>query len=583
MIIQVIGENNDYKRLFVRTISARLIMPYVDINQLYRYLANEYILYGIKSDIALDIQCEGNVVINGHVYNESHPKTIIDDALIKSHSLTLKAKVTAYLMQYLKKYDLIIDQGCEPSVDIKDQSLKILITDTPKKHFKFPFKTSEEDDINFSDNVYDLVINSTATSICSASESTLYQYFTKLSTHVADNHIKICSVRSYNNTLMCDLALPQHYWCYFNTLPWLSFTYNVDVKTLPNEVALIPFVALLAPIVWSTGLTLELDTLDSTFYESLTKIKDLFSLYYRVSLNGIIKPQKLYYHNNLNDNHMIYYSGGVDATMTLLDLKDRIKDILIMKGFDRPLEEMIKKQSKLYFYRIIPIKDKTLIFVESPNLHNINYTRLNTDFEVYESGMNYWCCYCVGLFTFANAVIPAYLRNNYNIVLSSSYKDEENVIYGASKIIIEHIQTSFCRMLSYGDNYSRMDKLKRIIQYKEAHSKVVLRVCKKGGIPNNCCQCEKCARTILGLYVLGETPANWGFNVSEEEFFKWLRTYIYTFTFSCVDDWIEIIEYIRNSNALSEDQNLGWTLTLDIENIKANNLLLRDNNKKLNW
>ena len=138
-------------------------------------------------------------------------------------------------------------------------------------------------------------------------------------------------------------------------------------------------------------------------------------------------------------------------------------------------------------------------------------------------------------------------------------------------------------MLSYGDKYSRMDKLMRIIQHINVRSKVVLRVCKKGGIPNNCCQCEKCARTILGLYVLGETPANWGFNITLEEFFKWLRIYIYTFTFSCVDDWIEIIEYIRNSKTLSENPNLGWILTLDIENIKVNNLRLRDKNKRLNW
>ena len=141
----------------------------------------------------------------------------------------------------------------------------------------------------------------------------------------------------------------------------------------------------------------------------------------------------------------------------------------------------IKNQSKLYFHRIIPIKEKTLIFVECTNLHNINYTRLNADFGEFEYDMNYWCCFCVGLYTFANAVIPAYLRNIYNIVLSSSYKDEENVIYGASKIVIEHIETSFCKMLSYGDKYSRMDKLKRIIQNRDARSKVVLRVCKKGG------------------------------------------------------------------------------------------------------
>ena len=67
----MIDENSDYKRLVVSTISARLIMPYVDINQLYHYFAIEYNLYGIKSDTVLDIQCEGNVVINGHVYNES--------------------------------------------------------------------------------------------------------------------------------------------------------------------------------------------------------------------------------------------------------------------------------------------------------------------------------------------------------------------------------------------------------------------------------------------------------------------------------------------------------------------------------
>lgn len=582
MIILLKGENNSYRKNIAKSISDRLMMPHIDIQRLYRYFALEFTLYkteieAITSD-SFDIRHNGDIVINSHIYNEYlyEQQTITDDTMVQSDLPMIKMMVMSCIVQYVKNKDVIIELECDSNLDLSYRLLNVLITNDTNKQGDVANNIAE------TSNSLDLLINSSTLPLCSAIDIILSKYYGKLSVNVADNHIKIDSVRLYKNTLFCDLALPKQYWIYFNTLPWLSYTYNVDVSTLPNDVALIPFVSVLAPLVWTTGLTLELGKLDSVFLESLKNIQNLFSQYFNVGLNGMIKVEKLCTHNKLNDNYMMFYSGGVDATTTLLDLKDEIGDILIMKGFDRPLEEMLVNQSDLYFHRIIPSKEKSLIFVESPNLHNINYTKLNIDFGVLGSSMNYWCCYCVGLYTFANAVVPAYLKNNYNIVLSSSYKDEDNVIYGASKVVIKYMRTSFCKMVSYGDNYSRMDKLQRIIQKRDVHQKVVLRVCKNGGIPENCCQCEKCARTILGLYALGENPKDFGFNITLEFFFKWLRINIYKFSFPCVDDWIEIVECIKTKKH-SESTDLSWLLTIDIEQINVNNLQLRDKNKKLNW
>lgn len=582
MIVILRGENSSYKKDIAKSISDRLVMPRIDIQKLCRYFAIEFTLYrtriGSTTNDSFDIKYNGDIVINGHIYNEYlyEQRTITDDISLKFDLPEIKMKVKDCIVQYVKNKDIIIEQECDSNFDLCCCLLSILITKDSDKQGDVVANTSE------TSNALDLLINSSTLPLCSAIDIILSKYYDKLSANVADNHIKIDSVRIYNNTLFCDLALPKQYWVYFNTLPWLSYTYNFNVSTLPNDVALIPFVSVLAPLIWSTGLTFELEKLDSVFYESLKNIQKLFSQYFNVGLHGMIKVEKLCTHNSLNDNYMMFYSGGVDATTTLFDLKDEISEILIMKGFDRPLEEMLVNQSDLYFHRIIPSKEKSIIFAESPNLHNINYTRLNMDFGVLESNMNYWCCYCVGLYTFANAVVPAYLKNNYNIVLSSSYKDEDNVIYGASKVVIEYMRTSFCKMVSYGDNYSRMDKLQRIIQKRDVHQKVVLRVCKNGGIPENCCQCEKCARTILGLYALGENPKDFGFNITLDFFFKWLRINIYKFSFPCVDDWIEIVECIK-AKKHSESTDLSWLFTIDIEQINVNNLQLRDKNKKLNW
>jgi hypothetical protein len=55
-------------------------------------------------------------------------------------------------------------------------------------------------------------------------------------------------------------------------------------------------------------------------------------------------------------------------------------------------------------------------------------------------------------------------------------------------------------------------KIHNITQYsKESGKKVPLRVCWESSGGSNCCNCEKCWRTILGIYAEGFEPKEFGF------------------------------------------------------------------------
>ena len=73
-------------------------------------------------------------------------------------------------------------------------------------------------------------------------------------------------------------------------------------------------------------------------------------------------------------------------------------------------------------------------------------------------------------------------------------------------------------MIHDGYENNRQMKIHSICQFhKRTGMPVEVRVCYETDQGNNCCHCEKCTRTMLGIMAEGEDPRNYGFFCSNEE------------------------------------------------------------------
>ena len=95
--------------------------------------------------------------------------------------------------------------------------------------------------------------------------------------------------------------------------------------------------------------------------------------------------------------------------------------------------------------------------------------------------------------------------------------NDENVKCASYPTIDENFKVSNCNIIHDGFTHTRLDKVKNIVKFiKSNHIKIKFRTCYKEREDKfNCCDCEKCFRTIMELVSIGENPNEYGYEYNE--------------------------------------------------------------------
>ena len=131
---------------------------------------------------------------------------------------------------------------------------------------------------------------------------------------------------------------------------------------------------------------------------------------------------------------------------------------------------------------------------------------------------NWWHGYQHGIGIICHAAPISYLQNKRIIYFASSYAlaYKGKVTCASDPSIDNFVRFGDSLVIHDGYEYTRQDKLANIVRFSIGNKKKIdLRVCweNKGG--TNCCNCEKCWRTILGIYSLNDDPRKYGFKYKE--------------------------------------------------------------------
>lgn len=101
--------------------------------------------------------------------------------------------------------------------------------------------------------------------------------------------------------------------------------------------------------------------------------------------------------------------------------------------------------------------------------------------------------------------------------IASSHCPEDGHVRCASNPLIDNfVRYANCQVMHDGFECSRQDKVHNIVRYARENSDYLpLHVCWETQIGTNCCKCEKCYRTIVGILVENGDPARLGFTEFE--------------------------------------------------------------------
>lgn len=354
---------------------------------------------------------------------------------------------------------------------------------------------------------------------------------------------------------------------------WIQ--YDEDLSEVPNSVLSIPFVSIMMPVVWVTDSVLWINELDKTFYHSIYNIQRAYqNLYRKYPLRGRIVPSYMI-PNVLEESNdsFILFSGGVDAHTSYIRNKECISRLINIQGFYkfRQDENIAAYADFRDIAAFAKQQGKEFSFLKS------NFAQL-VNLDSYASyakaiGDSLWHGFQHSM-AFISFTIPlAFKHKCSKILIASSFT------VGDSRVCASYPTTdnefTFAEngiIIHDGFELSRQEKTKVITDYQRMLNKPYpIRVCSFND--HNCCECEKCFRTILGIVAEGSEVKDFGFNLDGTLKNHWneviyRRGGLMGFKNERISHWPHIIKRMKaNYDKMTQEQKefVDWFLTFDFD------------------
>ena len=346
--------------------------------------------------------------------------------------------------------------------------------------------------------------------------------------------------------------------------------YDFSLDSIPNSILCIPFISNVLPMLWINKGTLYIDEIDKTFYDEINNIKYGYQeMIPKIILKGKVKSKKII-SNTSNDKNkeknIVFFSGGVDSTSSLVShINENIETFTIwgsdiaydnIDGWENVKKHIDKTTKKLSL---------NSNYCRSNFRDIINYDAIN-EILIPAISDNYWHAYQHSIAIISHAAPYCYKNNISNIYFPATRCPKyKKAICASFPTIDNHFNFANTKTIHDGYEYSRLDKVKNVINYnKKNKNKVSLRVCWQSLEGINCTTCEKCFRTILEILTLDENPENYDFLIKKDTYEK-IRDFISNLdekeTEKYRDYYKEIINELKNKKKINK--NIKWILELN--------------------
>lgn len=328
--------------------------------------------------------------------------------------------------------------------------------------------------------------------------------------------------------------------------------YPKDISNVPDSVLAIPFVSNLVQLTWVTDSKLILPSLDKDFYDCLPNLRNAFEKMFpeTVFRGELICKSVVDNKPNSQNRVAMFYSGGVDSMQTFISHFKEDIDLLSIWGSDIDYDNEegwnILQQS---------IEDSVEPFKLKPQVIHSSFRKIEDENSLYKTFSKqlkdtWWHGIQHGAALLGHAAPLAYLNGYKNVYIASSHSTHDKNTRCASHPTTDNcLRFCGCRVIHDGFKYRRQEKIKNITNFEKDNPQLPIRlhVCRKTQSGNNCCLCEKCARTIYAFLIEGADPSKFGFEdfektltiFNEKNTLAYLTKHIHTY-----HAWFDIAERV---------------------------------------
>lgn len=295
-----------------------------------------------------------------------------------------------------------------------------------------------------------------------------------------------------------------------------SFTieYPVDISDVPESVLAVPFVCNVLPIVWLTDSELALPELDKDFFKCIQNVKKGYEVMFPESIfAGEIRPEKIVENRAQGNGCAALFSGGLDATQTLISHLSEKPHLISIWGSDirfdnedgwKAVHDGIAEAAQRFDLPDVVIRSSFREF-DNEVLLSKAYSQQLKD--------GWWHGVKHALALLGHVAPYAYCQGISTVYIASSNCPADGVVRCASNPTTDnHVRYAGCQVKHDGFEYSRQDKVRNVVNFaKETGKQITLHACWQSQSGSNCCHCEKCYRTIAAILAEGADPVAFGF------------------------------------------------------------------------
>ncbi len=295
-----------------------------------------------------------------------------------------------------------------------------------------------------------------------------------------------------------------------------EITYPFDLENVPESIRIIPLLSQVLPVSWIWDAEIKVPVCDQDFYDCIENVKagyrEMYPMFHfdgKLTVNSIEKNNKA----TNKHNKLVCFSGGIDSVSTTIAHLQEKPLLVCLWGSDvpsedeegwEPVEALIHKNAESFGLKTMTVRTAFRKLLNEKVLSE----RVKTSGDLWWHGFQY------GIGILGNTAPVAWHENIGTVYISSSFAPEYQDKYKCAShpSIDNHVRFCGTEVIHDGYNLNRQEKIRQISDFAmEKDLSVPLHVCweKHGG--DNCCHCEKCWRTMLGLYAEGLDPRQYGF------------------------------------------------------------------------
>ncbi|HTY74746.1 MAG TPA: hypothetical protein VMD05_04190 [Candidatus Nanoarchaeia archaeon] len=302
----------------------------------------------------------------------------------------------------------------------------------------------------------------------------------------------------------------------------LWFKYDQEIQSVNKSILSIPALGAVIAVAWGVGADVYLETIDSRFLESLEKVKQVFRKWFpkfsfstQIHVNRIVAPG-----TPTSKKHALLFSGGLDALCSYIKHReDRLT--LVTIRWNIPLEEQLYYELfKAKVNEFAKREGAKILFAETNELDLTNNELSARDFLGKPDGGSWYGDVTHGMLL-VTAAAP--LLENYETILlaSSDFKDQKNPqnIGTQGSLVFHEVEVfiSNTKVVYDSPEFTRIGKIRKYLKPNPEYASGLVvcnsenRFFKPSTEFLNCCVCEKCLRTILGLVSENIDPSTCNF------------------------------------------------------------------------